>query len=46
MMLVSGFDETFCHNWKSPAFPKNPLDVSEITGIIYDCPFVFIGQSK
>ena len=34
---------------KSFAFPKDPLDVNEITGIIYqvlcrDCPFVYIGQ--
>ena len=31
--------------------PKDPLDVNEITGIIYqvpchDCPFVYIGQTK
>ena len=32
-------------------FPKDPLDVNEITGIIYQvpchgCPFVYIGQTK
>ena len=36
---------------KSLPFPKDPLDVNEITGIIYkvlchDCPFVYIGQTK
>ena len=36
---------------KSFPFPKDPLDVNEITGIIYqvpchDCPFVYIGQTK
>ena len=35
---------------KSLSFPKNPLDVNEITGIIYqvpchDCPFVYMGQT-
>ena len=36
---------------KSLPSPKDPLDVNEITGIIYqvpchDCPFVYIGQTK
>ena len=36
---------------KSLPFPKYPLDVNEITGIIYqvpchDCPFVYIGQTN
>ena len=36
---------------KSLLSPKNPLDVNEITGIIYqvpchECPFVYIGQTK
>ena len=36
---------------KSFPSPKDPLDVNEITGIIYhvpchDCPFVYIGQTK
>ena len=36
---------------KSLSSPKDPLDVNEITGIIYqvpchDCPFVYIGQTK
>ena len=36
---------------KSLPSPKNPLDVDEITGIIYqvpchDCPFVYINQTK
>ena len=36
---------------KSLPFPKDPLDVNEITGTIYqvpchDCPFVYIGQTK
>ena len=34
-----------------PRLPKDPVDVNEITGIIYqvpcyDCPFVYIGQTK
>ena len=36
---------------KSHAFPKDPLNVNEITGIIdqalcHDCPFVYTGQRK
>ena len=36
---------------KSLPFPKDPLDINEITDIIYqvpchDCPFVYIGQTK
>ena len=36
---------------KSLPSPKDPVDVNEITGIIYqvpchDCPFVYIGQTK
>ena len=36
---------------KSLPYPKDPLDVNEITGIIYqvschDCSFVYIGQTK
>ena len=36
---------------KSLPSPMDPLDVTEITGIIcqvscHDCPFVYIGQSK
>ena len=36
---------------KSLPSPKDPLDVNEITGFIYqvpchDCPFVYIGQTK
>ena len=36
---------------KSFPSPKDPLDINEITGIIYqvpchDCPFVYIGQTK
>ena len=36
---------------KSLPSPKNPLDVNEITGIIYqvschDCSYVYIGQTK
>ena len=38
MILVSGFGETFFYFGKSLAFSKDPLDVNEITGIIYYCP--------
>ena len=42
---------SFVTSWKSLPSPKDPLDVNEITGIIYqvpcrNCPFVYIGQTK
>ena len=41
----------FVTNEKSLPSPKDPLEVNEITGIIYqvlchDCPFVYIGYTK
>ena len=44
-------DVRFVTIGKSLPSPKDPLDVNEITGIIYqipwhDCPFVYIGQTK
>ena len=49
--LVSEPDALTTRLGKSLPSPKDPFDVNEITGIIYqvpchDCPFVYIGQTK